>query len=318
LSLHLWEHYLFGLDHKFLREVFPIMRGAAEFFVDFVIEKNGVFITSPTISAENSYLIPGTQDVAGITEGAAWDSQILRELFAAVSKAGESLGESTDEVSAMLSKLPKPQFGSQGQILEWQEEYEEPEPGHWHISHPWGLFPGTSIRGEELHSAAKVTLQRRLAGGGGHTGWSAAWILCLYAQLTDATGAQDILHKIMQHAFLDNLFANHPPFQIDGNFGLVAGIAEILLQSHDEDVIHLLPCLPSKWETGGAVRGLRARRCVIVDLAWREGNLELIRLLSTIDQDRMLRVGASRVLSRDPERVVSMRAGVPAELTGAW
>ena len=329
LSLHLWEHYLFSGDVEFLREeAFPIMRGAADFFCDFLIEQDGYLLTSPSVSAENSYYLPGVQTadgkkkVASLCAGPAWDSQILRELFGALVTAGSVLGEAVEDIDNMLSRLQKPQVGSHGQVLEWKEEYEEADPGHRHISHLWGLFPGTSIQSDELHKAARVTLRRRLAAGGGHTGWSAAWILCLYARLKEPVKGQETLDKMMQHSVLDNLFDNHPPFQIDGNFGLTAAIAEMLLQSYAgegaETIIELLPCLLPNWEARGSITGLRARGRVTVDIRWQNGKLEWVRLVSEVSQKRILRIATSRLQAGAGERTVDLTKDQSVQFDGKW
>ena len=309
---HIMEHYRFTQDKAFLERMLPVLEESAAFYLDWLVvnPKTGKLVSGPAVSPENTFLAPDGSKCQ-ISMGPTHDQEVIWQLFTDYLEACGALGiegRLSRQVADAREQLAAPQIGSDGRLMEWPEEWEEVEPGHRHISHMYAIHPGSQyslLHTPELAAAAKKSLDYRIAHGGGHTGWSAAWLISQYARLQEADNAKHSLETVLAKSTSPNLFGQHPPFQMDANFGYTAGVAEMLLQSHTE-VIQLLPALPAAWKNGW-IRGLRARGGYTVDMEWTDGKLTSATIQA--DQD-----GNAKIAYGEQVQEVSFREGESKKL----
>ncbi len=330
LCQHLWEHYAFTHDRAYLEDIYPVLAGAADFFLSSMIEepKQGWLVTAPSSSPENAFYLPGSRDAVYVCMGPTMDVQIIKGLFDNILSAAEILGredETTAKIRKTIPQLPPMRISPEGYLQEWLEDYEEVDPRHRHVSHLYGLHPSNQIspaKTPDLAEAARKTLNRR---GDAGTGWSRAWKVNFWARLHDGDRAYKLLKSLLEPTFgsevkmssgggtYPNLFCAHPPFQIDGNFGGTAGIAEMLIQSQD-GYIHLLPALPAAW-ADGSFKGLCVRGGAEIDMAWKDGKITKLALKAKTDNTFRLKVPDHAVAIMKNGKTLPVENGfVPIEM----
>ena len=303
---NLWQHYDFTRDKNYLADIYPVLKGSAQYYNSMLLKdpKTGWLVTAPSVSPENSFFLPNGKQ-ANVCMGPTIDNQIVRELFTNVIAASEILNLDTEfrnELKTKLSEIPPiAQISSSGRIMEWLEDYKEPEPQHRHISHLYGLFPGSLISPETTPELAKAAIKTLEVRGDDGPSWTIAFKQLFWARLHDGNRAFKLLREILKPTLktninygagggvYPNMLSAGPPFQIDGNFGAAAGIAEMLIQSH-AGFIDLLPALPDLWKKHGKVRGLKARGNFMVDMEWKDGQITNYKIASPIRQNVKVKV----------------------------
>jgi alpha-L-fucosidase 2 len=321
LTFHILEHYRFNQNSEFLAQNWDLLTASTEFVLSWLIpDAQGQLIARPACSPENSFLYTdadGVEKAAALSAGNTFDQFMVMQVFSDYLEAAAALGKENDPfvkaVSAALLRVYQPQIGADGRLMEWRLPFGEKEPGHRHISHVIGAYPGNQVNLDEdpiMREAIVKSLETRLANGGAKTGWSRAWTIGMFSRLSDGAAAYENLLAILRLSTLDNLWDSHPPFQIDGNFGSTAAIAEMLLHSHNGE-IKLLPALPAAWPDGH-VNGLRARGDVTVDISWKGGVLSKAVLHAGIHA-----AGQQRMIYHEKSLTRPLKSGETFEITAA-